>query len=66
MPKSISEAFSREVRTKALSKANRLRNSIADKALQRAPLSSSSSAKLVLYGGAKGLSLSADSVAYAA
>ena len=43
-----------------------VRNSIADKAPQRASLSSSSSAKLALCGGAKGLSLSADSVAYAA
>ena len=36
------------------------------KAPQRAPPSGSSSAKLMPWGGAKGLSLSADSVAYAA
>ena len=48
------------------SKANRLRSSTADKAPQRAPPSGSSSAKLLPCGGAKGLSLSTDSVAYAA
>ena len=55
-----------EVRTKTLCKANRLRSSTADKVPQRAPLSSSSSAKPIPCGKAKGLSLSADSVAYAA
>jgi len=65
-PKGVSKAFSRELRAKALSKADRLCNSIADKAPQRAPLPGSSSAKLAPRSGAKGLSLSVDSVAYAA
>jgi len=65
-PKGASKAFSRELRAKALTKANRLRSGIADKAPQRASFSSSSSAKLTLRSGAKGLSLSVDSVAYVA
>ena len=64
-PMGVSKAFSRKSRAKALSKANRLRSSIADKAPQRASPPSSSSAKLVLCGGAKGSSLSVDSGAYA-
>ena len=50
-PKGVSKVLSREARTKAL---------------QCALFLGSSSAKLALRGGAKGLSLSADSVAYAA
>jgi len=65
-PKGVSKAFSRELRSKALSKANRLRSSIADEAPQCAPLPSSSSAKLAPRSRVKGLSLSVDSVAYAA
>ena len=64
-PKGVSKAFSLEPRAKALSKANRLRSSIADKAPQRASLPSSSSAKLALCNGAKGSSLNIDSIAYA-
>ena len=64
-PKGVSKAFSREVRTEALSKANRLRSSTADKAPQRAPPSGSSSAKLMSCGRAKGLSPSVDRGAYA-
>ena len=56
----------REVRTKLLCKANRLHSSTADKAPQHASLSSPSSAKHIPCGKAKGLSLIADSVAYAA
>ena len=52
-PKGVSKAFSCEFRAKALSKANRLRSSIADKTPQRAPLPSLSSAKLALCSGAK-------------
>jgi len=66
VPKGVSKAFSHEFRAKALSKANHLRSNIADKAPQRTSLPSSSSAKLALYSGAKGLSLSVDSGAYAA
>jgi len=66
VPKGISKASSCELKAKALSKANRLRTSIADKAPQRASLPSSSSAKLTLCSGAKGSSLNVDSVAYAA
>ena len=62
-PEGVSKAFSCELKAKALSKANRLRSSIADKAPQRAPLSGSSSTELALHSGAKGLSLSVDSVA---
>ena len=62
-PKGISKAFSHKFRTKALSKANHLRSNIADKAPQRASPPSSSSAKLAPRSGAKGLSLSVDSVA---
>ena len=65
-PKGVSKTFSYEFRAKALSKANRLRSSIANKAPQRAPLSSLSSAELALCSGAKGLSLNVDSIAYAA
>ena len=65
-PKGISKAFSRKFRAKALSKANHLRSNIADKAPQRASLPSLSSNKLALCSGAKGLSLSVDSGAYAA
>ena len=61
-PKDVSKAFSR----KALSKANRLRSNIAKKAPQRASLPSPSSTMLALCSGAKGLSLSIDSGAYAA
>ena len=43
----------REARTRVLSKANCLRSSIAGKAPQRAPLSSSSSAKPALCGEAR-------------
>ena len=64
--KGISKAFSRKLRTKALSKANHLCSNIADKAPQRASLPSSSSAKLALRSRAKGSSLSVDSGAYAA
>ena len=60
------DVHSREFRAKALSKANHLRDNIADKAPQRASVPSSSSAKLALRSGAKGLSLSVDSGAYAA
>ena len=66
VPQRTREVHSREARTMALSKANRLRSSTADKAPQCAPPSGSSSAKLMPCGGAKGLSLGADSVAYAA
>ena len=65
-PKGVSKASTCELKAKALSKANRLRSCIADKTSQCAPLSSSSSTELALHSGAKGLSLSVDSVAYAA
>ena len=65
-PRAFPKLFGREPRAKALSKANRLRSSITDKAPQRAPLPSLSDAKLALCSGAKGLSLSVDSGAYAA
>ena len=65
-PKGVSKSFSCELRAKALSKANCLRSSIADKAPLRALLPSLSSAKLALCSGAKVLSLSVDSGAYAA
>jgi len=66
VPQHTRDLHSRKVRTKTLSKANHLHSSTMDKAPQRAPLSSSSSTKLMLCGEAKGLSLSADSIASSA
>jgi len=51
---------------KAPSSANHLRSKVTNKAPQRASLPSSSSIKFALRDGAKGLSLGADSGAYAA
>jgi len=50
VPQRTREALSPKARIKVLSKANRLRSSIVDKAPQRAPLSSSASAKFALCG----------------
>ena len=47
------QVHDREAKAKVLSKANRLRSSIAGKAPQRAPLSSSSSTKLAPVGKAR-------------
>jgi len=57
---------SRKARTKAPSGANLLRSKVADKAPQHASPPSSSSTKLALRSGVKGLSPSVDSGAYAA
>jgi len=57
---------SHQAGAKAPSSANHLHNKVANKAPQRASLPSSSSIKFALRGGAKGLSLGADSGAYAA
>jgi len=57
---------SRQAGTKVPSSANHLRSKVANKAPHRASLSGSSSVKFALHSGAKGLSLSADSGAYAA
>jgi len=53
VPQRTRRVHRREATAKILSKANRLRSSIAGKAPQRAPLSSSSDAKLALCGEAR-------------
>jgi len=66
VPQSARGVPSRQAEAKAPRNANHLRSKLANKAPQRASLPDSSRVKFALRGGAKGLSLGADSGAYAA
>jgi len=66
VPQGTRGVLSRQAGAKAPSSANHLCSKVANKAPQRASLPNSSSVKFALRGGAKGLSLGADSGAYAA